>query len=656
MQSFAHQNKQSFGIYFLRLGLAISILFAGFSATMPANAQTGAISLKIEGKCDDANYPTLTCVVTPVDQNGVPIVGLDKNAFEVLDGTTRVADVDVATRVNQDVRIALMLVLDISGSLNPNNQIGLLKSSADKFLENMSPTDSVGLIAFNTKVDIGDVANPKIDITKEYSFTLDKNLIRNTIRNLTAVGGTPLYDALFKAVVLTEKQNIGQRAIIVMTDGKNEGTTIYKADDAIDRAVQRNIPVFAVGFGSSLDESYLQRLTSKTGGTYRRMSDLNKLQEEFANVQNLLKTQYVLKLQGASRADGKSYPLTIRVNTAAGKAEAQTSFVATPPTTPAIRDITVEQKGQNRSLATTNEVQGVVKLKPVVDSRLTIVKAEYDVNGKTERSTLQEPFSYDWNTSNLQPGDYTLTVKTTNSNNPPDVGTRSFNVKVLACNVLCQIESNPGVALGLIAALLLISALMIFFIARNARNRRMVSSAPITGASTVGGTVTGGNVSVGTQSGGFGLPPSSVSGSSSTSFTSGTGGAITGVYNSGAGASPGAAKTMILRPGQPAPGLPIGWLLFTGGDMNGRQHEIKAQEGTTVSIGRETQGNDLVLTSPAVSRQHAKLKVEGGKLFLYDLGSTSGTKVNGALVVGRTELRRGDKIEFADVKAEYKPT
>lgn len=655
MQSFAQQNKQLFRTHVLRFGLALSMLFASFSAIMPVSAQTGVISLKIEGKCDDANYPTLTCVVTPVDQNGVPIVGLDKNAFEVLDGTTRVADVDAVTRINQDVRIALMLVLDISGSLNPNNQIGLLKSSADKFLENMSPTDSVGLIAFNTKVDIGDVANPKIDVTKEYSFTLDKNLIRNTIRNLTAVGGTPLYDALFKAVALTEKQNIGQRAIIVMTDGKNEGVTIYKADDAIDRAVQRNIPVFAVGFGSSLDESYLQRLTSKTGGTYRRMSDLNKLQEEFANVQNLLKTQYVLKFQGVSRADGKSYPLTIRVNTPSGKAESQTSFVATPPTTPALRDITVEQKGQNRSLAATNEVQGVVKLKPVVDSRLTIVKAEYDINGKTERSTLQEPFSYDWNTSNLQPGDYTLTVRTTNSNNPPDVGTRSFNVKVLACNVLCQIESNPGTAMALIAALLLISALMIFFIVRNARNRRVVSAARISGAGTVGGTVPGGNISIGTQSGGLSYPSSQTQGASAGAFTPGTSAATTGVYNSGAGAAPAAAKTMILRPGQPPPGLAIGWLIFMGGDMNGRQHEIKAQEGTTVSIGRETQGNDLVLTSPAVSRQHAKLKVEGGKVFLYDLGSTSGTKVNGSPLVGRAELRGGDKIEFADVKAQYKP-
>ena len=44
------------------------------------------------------------------------------------------------------------------------------------------------------------------------------------------------------------------------------------------------------------------------------------------------------------------------------------------------------------------------------------------------------------------------------------------------------------------------------------------------------------------------------------------------------------------------------------------------------------------------------------KLYLYDLGSASGTRVNGVSLSGRIELRDGDMIEFADTPAVVKMT
>lgn len=52
---------------------------------------------------------------------------------------------------------------------------------------------------------------------------------------------------------------------------------------------------------------------------------------------------------------------------------------------------------------------------------------------------------------------------------------------------------------------------------------------------------------------------------------------------------------------------------------------------------------DVVLPSPNVSRQHARLYFRDGRWILRDLASTNGTTLNGA-TVGRCELRPGDDL------------
>ena len=47
-----------------------------------------------------------------------------------------------------------------------------------------------------------------------------------------------------------------------------------------------------------------------------------------------------------------------------------------------------------------------------------------------------------------------------------------------------------------------------------------------------------------------------------------------------------------------------------------------------LSIGR-TEGNDLVLNHPSVSRKHARIEARDGRWWIVDLKSTNGVKVNG---------------------------
>jgi len=60
-------------------------------------------------------------------------------------------------------------------------------------------------------------------------------------------------------------------------------------------------------------------------------------------------------------------------------------------------------------------------------------------------------------------------------------------------------------------------------------------------------------------------------------------------------------------------------------------HQGKAfQLNETTNIGRKADVNDIVLDDDAVSRQHARVRLENGKFVLYDLASANGTFVRTA--------------------------
>jgi predicted component of type VI protein secretion system len=70
--------------------------------------------------------------------------------------------------------------------------------------------------------------------------------------------------------------------------------------------------------------------------------------------------------------------------------------------------------------------------------------------------------------------------------------------------------------------------------------------------------------------------------------------------------------------------------------------------GDAIVVGRGGEGVSFRLPDRNVSRRHARFVVQGGTVFVEDLGSLGGTKVNGERIVGRRKLRDGDLVQIGD--------
>jgi predicted component of type VI protein secretion system len=67
-----------------------------------------------------------------------------------------------------------------------------------------------------------------------------------------------------------------------------------------------------------------------------------------------------------------------------------------------------------------------------------------------------------------------------------------------------------------------------------------------------------------------------------------------------------------------------------------------------VAVGRATEGVAIRLTERNVSRRHARFFRQKGDVFVEDLGSLLGTRVNGDRIEGKRKLRPGDIVQIGD--------
>ena len=90
------------------------------------------------------------------------------------------------------------------------------------------------------------------------------------------------------------------------------------------------------------------------------------------------------------------------------------------------------------------------------------------------------------------------------------------------------------------------------------------------------------------------------------------------------------------------------WVLVGATGVGERDREIPLS-GRRIVIGRRPE-RDLVISHPTVSSLHAEIVRRDDSLFITDLNSTNGTRVNERRIDQQTPLKSGDQIRFGSLE------
>jgi Ca-activated chloride channel family protein len=207
-------------------------------------------------------------------------------------------------------------VLDTSGSMQ-GDKLQQAKKGMIRALDTMAKNNQVGFLSFNSAVTTR---------TPVASLPVNRFVIADTVKGVSAEGGTALYDALKEAVEMTDavqSENDAIRGVVVLTDGRanqgrielheliqmmsnNEipirqlrgfeddqaavderGRSVAKKDiigTALNFKTQHPIQIFFIGIGKDADMEVGRMLTEATSAEFQGTTerDLAGVLEEFS--------------------------------------------------------------------------------------------------------------------------------------------------------------------------------------------------------------------------------------------------------------------------------------------------------------------------------------------------------------------------------------
>jgi Ca-activated chloride channel homolog len=238
---------------------------------------------------------------TVTDHRGRPVEGLTRDAFKVYeDGAEQT--VRRFERV-QDLPIYAGVLLDTSGSMV--DQLDTAVKAALRFFQTIiQPKDRAAVITFN--------GQPNLAVR----FTNDREVLAGGLAGLRADGNTALYDSIIYALYYFGGVR-GKRAIVLLTDGKDEGSR-FRYGDALEYAKHSGIAFYTIGLGPIANQPdirlKLEKLAGETGGRSYFISQAVDLTGTYRSIETELRSQYLLAYQSSKQGnDGKFRSVEVKL-------------------------------------------------------------------------------------------------------------------------------------------------------------------------------------------------------------------------------------------------------------------------------------------------------------------------------------------------------
>lgn len=283
----------------------------GFAQTETPSSGTPVVRIT---QVDTSRFPQVWVYLSITDAAGEPLsipissLVLKENGVEITPEEIRGA--------GEFGSLTTLLVMDVSGSMNHGGKLQAAKRAARAYVEQARPGDRIGLISFNTEVEL---VQP---------ITQDHQAVLRAIESLKAKDDTAMYDAIWNAVEQLSGVE-GRNAIIVLTDGLDNRSHV-SPQEILQRIGAQGLTISTIGFGDptqsrsslgSLDEAALQALAEQAGGVYGYAEDADSLKALYERYGRALQSEYVIVYTSPSKLrDGLNRK--IEVSILEGSAEA----------------------------------------------------------------------------------------------------------------------------------------------------------------------------------------------------------------------------------------------------------------------------------------------------------------------------------------------
>jgi VWFA-related protein len=278
------------------------------------------------------------------DKHGALIPNLTKDDFSIAeDGKPQ-----TIKYFSADSNLPLTLGMMIDSSASQTNVLDMEKEVGGAFLKQvLTDKDEAYVISFDISVDLLQ------DFTRDthrLQAALNKAKINTdfTSGGIPGMGGGPvpvqnpkgtlLYDAVFLSAHDMLSKEVGRKAMILLTDGQDEGSRL-KLRDAVEAAQKADAIIYVLlcadrgfygGFGYS-GEGEMRKMTEETGGRVINVGNkFDKLREAFDQIARELRSQYNIgytstntKMDGSYRKleikNKENYKIQARAGYYAGK-------------------------------------------------------------------------------------------------------------------------------------------------------------------------------------------------------------------------------------------------------------------------------------------------------------------------------------------------
>jgi len=165
-------------------------------------------------------------------------------------------------------RLAMMLVMDKSGSMEEGKAMDLTKEAARKAVEKLGPRDKIGVIAFEDKSTWVSPISP----------LSDKQAILQRIDTIVPAGGTNTFPAVEQAYLALREAHADLKHIIVLSDGLCHPGDFHRLARDIAAA---GITVSTVAVGDEAAKDLLRDIAEVGGGNFYYCDDPAKIPQIF---------------------------------------------------------------------------------------------------------------------------------------------------------------------------------------------------------------------------------------------------------------------------------------------------------------------------------------------------------------------------------------